>query len=389
MDLQKIYNDNDFENAVVPEGQILVFNSIEDGKVVTRYKDSSGNFGTISGTGGSGGSTDVTLGQVNADGNFQPLAFDGTDALPDGEVIEIDTYYSWSDNAITVSAVPIISCTQYDYVEFDIAPFVFSQSGDLRFYSDNLPDGLSLDGSVISGSPNVYGSFSSTVTLSCYGAADTTVSLEFMIAEGTIPMPDPLFRASLDGESATAETGQQLNVVGTVEFVESEGRKCARMSETGNYIVVGETFTVPDRFTLALWGRPTTNDAVGYVTLSGGNYNQDSNDVNEIWLVQSANSNEIGTGGPTVLLSPFDGGNVWRHTAVTWDGNIFSLYVDGVLFSTAEQGSICNFGSGLYLYINSLQRAPTAVAGYGEYADVVLYDDALSAEQVMHLYQNS
>jgi hypothetical protein len=36
MDLQKIYSDSDFQNAVVPEGQILVFNGLEDGKVVTR-----------------------------------------------------------------------------------------------------------------------------------------------------------------------------------------------------------------------------------------------------------------------------------------------------------------------------------------------------------------
>lgn len=52
MDLTKIYTDNDFENAVVPEGQILVFTGLENGKVVTRYKDSSGNFGTIAGNGG-------------------------------------------------------------------------------------------------------------------------------------------------------------------------------------------------------------------------------------------------------------------------------------------------------------------------------------------------
>lgn len=99
MDLQKIYNDNDFENAVVPEGQILVFNSIEDGKVVTRYKDSSGNFGTMAGEGGgeSGGEggAEVILGQVNADGNFQPLAFNGTEASDSGNPEAVENYYGW------------------------------------------------------------------------------------------------------------------------------------------------------------------------------------------------------------------------------------------------------------------------------------------------------
>ena len=94
MALIKIYSDSDFENAAVPEGQILVFNSIEDGKVVTRYKDSSGNFGTMAGEGGESGgegAADVILGMVNDDLNFQPLVFNGTDAVPDGEVIDIDT----------------------------------------------------------------------------------------------------------------------------------------------------------------------------------------------------------------------------------------------------------------------------------------------------------
>lgn len=53
MELQKIYTDSDFSSAIVPDGQILLFNAIEDGKPVTRYKDSNGNFGTLSGSGGS------------------------------------------------------------------------------------------------------------------------------------------------------------------------------------------------------------------------------------------------------------------------------------------------------------------------------------------------
>lgn len=128
---------------------------------------------------------DVILGMVNDDLNFQPVVFNGKDPAPDGTPIEVNEYYSWNNNYITVSDVPVISCTQYDYVEFDVAPFVSSQSGVLKFYSANLPDGLSFDGSVISGSPNVYGNLSSTVTLSCYGAADKILNIQFEIEEAT------------------------------------------------------------------------------------------------------------------------------------------------------------------------------------------------------------
>lgn len=60
MELQKIYTDADFSSAIVPDGQLLLFNAIEDGKPVTRYKDSNGNFGKLSGGGGEsgGGSAD-------------------------------------------------------------------------------------------------------------------------------------------------------------------------------------------------------------------------------------------------------------------------------------------------------------------------------------------
>lgn len=57
MDMTKIHTDNDFQNAAVPEGQVLIFTGMENGKAVTRYKDSSGNFGTIAGNGDNSGSS--------------------------------------------------------------------------------------------------------------------------------------------------------------------------------------------------------------------------------------------------------------------------------------------------------------------------------------------
>ena len=57
MDMTKIHTDNDFSNAVVPAGELLVFTALDaGGKAVTRYKDSSGNFGTIAGNDSSGSS---------------------------------------------------------------------------------------------------------------------------------------------------------------------------------------------------------------------------------------------------------------------------------------------------------------------------------------------
>lgn len=45
--------------------------------------------------GGGGGGADVTLGQIDADGNFQPLVFDGQTASNDGDPEAVDSYYGW------------------------------------------------------------------------------------------------------------------------------------------------------------------------------------------------------------------------------------------------------------------------------------------------------
>lgn len=57
MDLVKIYSKEDFANAVIPEGQALVFTALdESGNPVTMYKDEKGKFGIIAG----GGNSEVT-----------------------------------------------------------------------------------------------------------------------------------------------------------------------------------------------------------------------------------------------------------------------------------------------------------------------------------------
>jgi hypothetical protein len=89
MDLVKIYSKEDFADAVIPEGQALVFTTLdESGNPVTMYKDEEGNFGTIAG-GGSGNDAQVTYGYfVN---NGDSIAFQQvSDGNPVGDPIVVD-----------------------------------------------------------------------------------------------------------------------------------------------------------------------------------------------------------------------------------------------------------------------------------------------------------
>jgi hypothetical protein len=51
MNLLDLKTDNDFNGAIVPEGYLLIFYSLDNnGNIVKRYKDSKGNFGDIGGS---------------------------------------------------------------------------------------------------------------------------------------------------------------------------------------------------------------------------------------------------------------------------------------------------------------------------------------------------
>ena len=41
-------------------------------------------------------SVDITLGQIDSNGKFQPLKFDGTTATADGQPETVESYYSWN-----------------------------------------------------------------------------------------------------------------------------------------------------------------------------------------------------------------------------------------------------------------------------------------------------
>lgn len=82
----KTLSDEDIALIQVAEGDIVSFYNSE-GKLCTKNHN-----GVVSIVG-----AQVTLGQVDENGNFQPLKFDGTTASVDGEAESVDTYYTWDN----------------------------------------------------------------------------------------------------------------------------------------------------------------------------------------------------------------------------------------------------------------------------------------------------
>ena len=94
MDVVKIYEDTDFNSAVVPQGTILIFNSFVNGQLVARYKDSNGNFGTLSGSSSGGSSVKPAYTTSEVSGNtvaaqaVTPSA-DGSSSINDGQPVTV------------------------------------------------------------------------------------------------------------------------------------------------------------------------------------------------------------------------------------------------------------------------------------------------------------
>lgn len=327
----------------------------------------------------------VVMGIVNDDLNFQPVVFNGKDPVPDGAPITVNEYYSWNNNRITVSGVPIISCTQYDYVEFDVAPFVSSQSGDLKFYSDNLPDGLSLDGSVISGSPMVYGSFSSTVIVSCYGAADKILNIQFVTEEAQLPS-GAIFHATLSSTTDTAETGQTLVTTGTQSYTTFSGIPCV-LIESG-YIETSENSGIEGTAsrTVSFWAYPTTGQTYCATVSIGGTDRTFGQLFNCGTRLSGSSLNyEFTTWGNDIDVSFGTADNLLHHFVYVYNSespNALTVFVDGVSHTHSV--------SGINTVNGKIRMGESTAGGWsytGYLSNVRVYDRVLSEGEIMLLHK--
>ena len=259
------------ENATATIPEMTITNDGKNITVPVGYNKTEQTF-TVSGGGDSSGA-DVTLGMVNDDLNFQPVRFEGTDAVPEGDVIPVSAYYSWNNNAITLSDVPVISGMQYYDIEFDLAPYASAVNGKVKFFCSDLPDGFSLDGSVIKGNPSAYGSFASTVTVSSKGANDKVLNIQFVIEEATErPLLYIDMTSSLTDSSGNSHTVQNNGVV-------LDGDNGADFSN--GYLIVDNCLKDVDAFKLSfafkMKATPSANDYNnGYYFYSSGPSKSDS-----------------------------------------------------------------------------------------------------------------
>jgi hypothetical protein len=323
MELQKIYKDTDFSNAEIPEGQILTYIGTDDsGKFTTKFKDNEGNYGTIAGSGGSS-EVNVILGQINAEGKFQPLSFSGQEASNNGSPEVIENYYGFNG----VLPVPESggSSNGGDYYK---CASVDTDNKTWTGYKAVLTDGVySFEETVTEGLP--YGTAYTPLINGIYND-EATINIAG-IWQG-VPLAD-VFKADLIDDTGASAT---LSMQGNITFGSKGGKQCAIFD--GSSCLYNRTLTIPVPFTLSLslyW--QDTQPVIGMGPFSP---------MSDIELM-------LKDGVPTLFTKDYDPehlyGNVnirnrWSHVVVTYDGQERQIYIDKTLDATGNLGDVSPTG---------------------------------------------
>ena len=374
MDLQKIYADSDFQNAVVPEGQILVFNGVEDGKPVTRYKDSSGNFGTISGTG-----VEITLGQINETGAFQALAFNGTEVSADGEPETVESYYGWNGvlpspsggiKVYNIGDAAYYKCASVDTVNKTWAGYKAVLTGGVYSFEEAVTEGLT------------YGTAFTPVISKVYDACATILVTKLW--DGVvIPTNGLLLYVPLDSTPITASTGQEIALNGDHSVLAgSLGgiKNCSFSSTYAEVTPVTDFPTGDDERTVSAWVYATDVNTRQTIFCYGANAR------NQTWSFELRSGKISVSGAADAANEGYSIGSVsansWHHLAVVHRDSTDHFYLDGegigsFAYERNTGSDLCYIGTGS----DALQMLPS-----NTYITALrFYNRALSDDELMAL----
>lgn len=156
-----------------------------------------------------------------------------------------------------------------------------------------------------------------------------------------------------------------------------------------DYIEVFPTIPSYSQFSVSAWARvvsgPSATDGYGYIFLQSI-----SNLVGQsiFWLASTASNfrgdvNGVGATNTTVTAPS---SSVWRLLTITYNGTVRVLYVNGQAEATETRGAISNTTAGTRFSIGSSPFNPTFRPAQGAIDDVRIYSRALTASEVLNIY---
>jgi hypothetical protein len=266
------------------------------------------------------GDVDVILGQIDAEGRFQPLTFNGIEATNSGDPEAVENYYGWNgvlpvpDNGIKVGeAAEYYKCASVDTSNKTWTGYkvVFDANG--YAFEENKTNGL------------LYRGFTPEVGKVYDSYANALVS---KLWSGQIPSDSLLFYAPLAQNKDTAETGQTLQNTGSVIYTEVDNIPCVNVSsgriDISPYF---DTLSNGSSFTISLWVKIISSGDGGLFCLGPGQHGN----VNAGFLIHATESSVGFSNAGTRSMNTPDNIDMytWRHIAAVCTGNRISMFIDG------------------------------------------------------------
>lgn len=418
MELVKIYKDEDFANAVIPEGAVLTYTAVEEGKVVTKFRDEKGEIGIIAGgnteppepqieyKGGyfinnedgtltfmevnedtttaegivtdvnivdtgvdeplyNTAKADVTLGQVDADGNFQPLAFNGLEVSNSGNPETVENYYGWNgvlpvpNGGIRVGGSDYYKCASVDTTNKTWSGYKAVLTDGVYSFEENATTGLEYSNGYI---PVVGGIYDQSTTVKVTKLYDGS--------EYPIPREGLLFYAPLQTDYIDVISGKSAKQTGG-DFTVHNGVNCLYL-DGSEYIEWGDMTKNASEYTLLLLVCPTDlYEWRSFIQLSGDDGHID---------IAAKNGHLKEWGGEYMVES------VWQTVAVAITQDKYGrAYLNGMLNGTS------NGQSDYPTTINSITIGSNKSEGYnhkveGYVAFAAVYNRVLSDTEITDIH---
>ena len=135
-------------------------------------------------------------------------------------------------------------------------------------------------------------------------------------------------------------------------------------------------------YSFAWWGKRSSNNPMFWGFSDGIRLN--GMYTGTLWNTGDSGNNPIYNPGTTTTITA-PSVNVWHHYVMTGDGTTCKLYVDGVLYGQAKTYKAI---SGTSIYINGWDSSASYCSDNTDISDFRIYATALSASDVLSLYQN-
>jgi len=160
---------------------------------------------------------------------------------------------------------------------------------------------------------------------------------------------------------------------------------------SGDYIDISDPNWTHSTGSFGGWIKTSTTSNVTVFGISDGDT---GNNYVQIWVNGSDGKAYLYLKTASLLINVNSDGvvndNHWHHVYVTQDGATSKMYINGTLQTDTDSGEWIDDLSGLSHYrIGNLRNSASDVNHFlGKIADFRVYDDALTADEVLYLYTN-